>query len=136
VQSAALTILVTLTAGLLGASTVSTMVPIPEEASSATRLTLHIEGLRLPPGKNGIVEIYAGEAATREEGPDKADYVGYIAPVPRNSREAERGVVIKGAVLDLTPKIENLRDKKQVSITLVLAGGDAPQWDRIYITGK
>jgi hypothetical protein len=131
---------------LRGAGGASASVPISEQARAATQWTLHIEGLRLPPGKSGIVEVYAsrGDAAS-ETATEQANYVGYIAPVPRNSREAERGVVVKGAILDLTPKLDALKSGKQIRITLVQPSREPskegnedqkPTWDRIYITFK
>lgn len=123
----------------------SASVPISEKARSAAQWTLHIEGLRLPPGRGGIVQVYASPAdSAPEAGTDQANYVGYIAPVPKNSREALHGVVVKGALMDLTPKLDALKNAKEIRVTLVLPSRDPskgaedqkPAWDKIYITFK
>jgi len=148
--------------GLTGVGTAcavsaSAKVAMPAEAVNARHLTLHIEGLKMPPGRSGIIEVYANRSDTSQKMlAQQANYVGYIALVPKNSLEIKRGISQNAVIVDISQIPASLKAAKEIMVSLVLGGKgpgeNAPvekkgtgeketpesglMWQRMYITAQ
>lgn len=141
-------------AGAASAASACAKVTLPPEAVNSRRLTLHIEGLKMPPGKSGLIEVYAARADADPASVIKqSNYVGYLAPVPRNSVEVKRGVSSKSLKVDLSQIPAPLKAAKEIMVSLVL-GSQSPSetgkncgatkeqpesgitWQRMYISAQ
>ena len=127
----------------LFAAPINVTVPVTEALMAGPRIVLHIEGLKLPPNSSGIVRVFAGvpDADAQTSPEDREHFLGYFTVLPKNSKEAARGVQRAGAILDLTDKRQLLAGKKEVMLTLVPLGpreGKAqaqqkPAFSRVYL---
>jgi hypothetical protein len=141
-------------AGAANAASACAKIQLPAEAANAHRLTLHIEGLKMPPGKSGLIEVYASRAdADPKSGIKQSNYVGYVALVPKNSLEVKRGISSNSLTVDLSDIPASLKAAKEIMVSLVIGaqgqnetekkcGGEKEKsesgmgWERMYITAR
>jgi hypothetical protein len=141
-------------AGAESGASACAKIALPAEAANAHRLTLHIEGLKMPPGKSGLIEVYASRAdADPKSAIKQSNYVGYLALVPKNSLEVKRGVSSNSLRVDLSEIPASLKNARQIMISLVMGAQgqsetekkcsgekEQPQsgmgWERMYITAQ
>jgi hypothetical protein len=139
--------------GEAGVPPASARVTMPLEAGNASRWILHIKGLKMPPGKSGVIEVYASPVdADPKLATERSNYVGYIAIAPKNSLEIKRGIVANGVIVDLSSMPVSLKSAKEIVVSLVRGkpqsepgstekAGEEKQpsepaltWERIYVT--
>jgi len=122
---------------LCGASaTVKLTIPAGLDKAES-RLVLHLENLKLPPGASGVVRVFADlPDANTKTSTDDEHYLGYFTVLAKNSVEAARGVQRSSITWDLSAKRQRLANKKEVTLSLVPltqdSAQDKPVFSRAY----